>query len=216
MTHPIDRKIITTEAVRGILRDAGAPPIVYIDDGHPDPYGALREDLESIRSLYFTGLELRAPQCRQEVARILAAATDLRSLISLEIGGEKPTPPFFHALNIRHHGFLRHLNSFIADLEGDTSPALVRQLDVFRGVSAFENVIRMLADRWRHYFDMEPTYTITVDTFVGDKAQIGGEVRSGGFVDFAERALAVMGICKSDGTPYSRRAISAALTKVKR
>ena len=202
MTHPVDRKIITAEAVRGILRDAGAPPIVLKSEDHPDPHDALREDLEGIRSLYFTGLELRAPQCRQEVTRALAAARGLRPLVA--------------ALDIRYLRFLKQIDLLIAELEGDSSPTLIRQLDVFRGVSAFENVIHMLAELWRHYFNTKPGYTVTVDNFVEGRAQIGGQVRSGGFVDFAEQALIVMGICKPDGTHYSRRAISTALTKVKR
>jgi hypothetical protein len=36
------------------------------------------------------------------------------------------------------------------------------------------------------------------------------------FVDFAEYVLAVLGITKTDGTPYERRAIEAALTKCRR
>src|SRR5262245_46797463 len=119
-------------------------------------------------------------------------------------------------LDIRYVRFRRHIDLLIAELEGDISPTAIRLLDINRGISAFENVIRMLADRWRHYFDKEPSYTITVDSFVEGRAQIGGEVRSGGFVDFAEQALIAMGICKPDGTHYSRRAISTALTKVKR
>jgi hypothetical protein len=218
MTHPIDRKIITTEAVRRILRDAGAPPIVIKSEDHPDPHDVLREDLESIRSLYFTGLELRAPQCRQEVARTLAAATGLRFLISLEIVGKKPTARFFQALDIRHQGFLRHLNSFIAELESDSSPTLIRQLDVFhrgagKGVSAFENVIRMLADRWRHYFDEEPGYNTTVDRRSGVDFLPGGAVY-GPFIHFAERALIEMEIL-DDGRPYARSSIARALRKVR-
>jgi len=80
MSHPIERKIITTEAVRRILRDAGAPPIVTQNEDHPDPHDAMREDLEGIRSLYFTALELRSSQCRQEVVRTLAAAKVLAGL----------------------------------------------------------------------------------------------------------------------------------------
>jgi hypothetical protein len=208
MTHPIDRKAITAEDVDRILDGLDGLSGINREE--------LRADLEGIRSLYFTGLELRSKPYRQEVARTLEAATGLRSLISQEIVGKKPTAPFFFALDIRHQVFLRHLNSFIAELERDSSPTLIRQLDIYRGVSPFENVIRMLADRWRHYADEDPGYTITVDSFVDGKAQIGGEVRSGGFVDFAELALIAMGIYKDDGTRYSRRAISTALTKVKR
>jgi hypothetical protein len=38
----------------------------------------------------------------------------------------------------------------------------------------------------------------------------------GEFVDFAEYVLVVLGIRKSDGAPYGRRAIAAALTKCRR
>jgi hypothetical protein len=38
----------------------------------------------------------------------------------------------------------------------------------------------------------------------------------GEFVDFAEYVLAALGIRKSDGAPYERRAIEAALTKCRR
>lgn len=211
MTHPIDRKIITTEAIRGILRDAGAPPIVLKSEDHPDPHDALREDLEGIRSVYFASQEPRPVVLRQkETRRIVNMARALRERISIPFDA-----PLNHwpARELRDYSFVRTLDAFIAERERDLSPVSV--INICR-LSAFENVIGMLADRWRHYFDKEPTYTITVDAFVGDKAQIGGEVRSGGFVDFAEQALIAMGIYKPDGTRYSRRAISTALTKVKR
>jgi len=215
MSHPIERKIITTEAVRRILRDAGAPPIVTQNEDHPDPHDAMREDLEGIRSLYFTALELRSSQCRQEVVRTLAAAKGLRSLLapSLRLRREDGKELVAEAPDIRYLRHLKHIDSLIADLEGDASPTLIRQLDVFGGVSAFENVIRQLADRWRHYFDEEPGYTTAVDRFTGVDFQAGGAV-SGPFIDFAERALIEMEIL-DDGRPYARASIARALRKVR-
>jgi hypothetical protein len=200
MTHPIDRKVITTEAVRRILRDAGAPPIVFKSEDHPDPHAALREDLEGIRSLYFTGLELRSKGCRQEVTHALAKAKELRPLVV--------------ALDIRYFRYIKHIDSLIAELEGDSSPTLIRQLDVFQDVSAFENAIRMLADLWRQYFDQEPGYTTAVDRFSGVDFQAGGAV-SGPFIDFAEQALIAMEILNDDGRPYARTSIARALRKVR-
>jgi hypothetical protein len=198
MTHPIDRPAISAESVDRLLAVAGKT----LPDRDPqDPAGeftgghdreGLRADLESIRSLYFTSPEVRSSQCRQEVARALTAAKSLRSLIE--------------TLDIRYVRFRRHIDSLIAELEGDISPTVIRLLDIHRGMSAFDNVVHLLAVQWRHYFDQEPGYTLDM---------YREEIRSP-FIDFAEAALIEMGINKDDGAPYARASIVAALKKTRK
>jgi hypothetical protein len=126
------------------------------------------------------------------VARALRAAKGLRLLIE--------------ALDIRYFRFLKQIDSLSAELEGDISPTVIRLLDIHRGMSAFGNVIHLLAVQWRHYFGQEPGYTVDM---------YREEIRSP-FIDFAEAALVEMGIYKDDGAPYARASIVDALKKLRK
>jgi hypothetical protein len=175
---------LTSDAVDRIL--------VAINGGVPASLN--REELrnlDSILSLHRTGLELRSRSRRREITRAIDKAKQLKSQIE--------------PLGILFVRFQHDLNRLIAALEADCPPKLAKLLDIDRGVSPFENVIRILADRYRHHFDEEPGYTTGWDC---------GEV-DGRFIDFAEAALIELGIT-NDGSPYSRKSIANALSKVRR
>ena len=147
----------------------------------------LRQDLDALRSLHHTGVDLRHQPTarRQRNADIIAAATHLIKLIE----GDLALLRYTHTLQ-----------RLIADAEKAEPAALLKTLGV-SNVSAFENLVKMgLRSVFEQHFRETAGYTTDWKD---------GKVR-GGFVDFAEAALTELGI-DNDGTPYSRQSIAKAL-----
>jgi hypothetical protein len=149
----------------------------------------LLSDLEGIRSLHKTGVDLRyQPANRaQNTARIIAAAEHLKTLIKED-------------WELRRHR--AKLDRLIADAKKPFPPVLKDGLGGGQ-VSAFDNLIgTWLRFTFECHFGTEAGYT---------RDPLTNEVR-GAFIDFAAAALAELGITKL-GNPYSRNSIAMAVSK---
>jgi hypothetical protein len=165
-----------------------------------DPRDELITDVEGMRSLLRTGCELRSSPRRQHIARTIAVAEKLAEMIM----GDKVAPEA--RLGIQYLRFRQNVLDLIDELKKDYSPAVAALVGIDCGVSAFENAIRMIADRYRHFFDKEPGYSTSP---LND--QVGGP-----FIRFAEAMLAELEIHKEDGTPYAPARIKEAVKKLRR
>jgi hypothetical protein len=207
--HPIDRPAITVEEVDLALEGAGRTLPAHDPEGLGRDRDGVRADWESIRSVFFESQAARPiNERRQETQRTIDMAKALRKRLSIPFDA-----PLNHwpARELRDFSFVRRLDAFIANRERDLSPPAV--LNVY-SASAFENVVAMLADRWRYYFDEKPSYnTTTGKILAGGVVDSGGEVY-GDFIAFAEIALAAMNIHNTDGSPYSPASIARALRKL--
>jgi hypothetical protein len=152
----------------------------------------LRADLEGMRSLLRTRRELCSPLGRQQVTRAIETAEDLWMQLSL--------------LGVEYFRFRPNLRNLIDALEKDQSPALVKLLNIKRGVSEFDTAISLIADRYRHHFDAEPGYSTN---------PLNAAV-TGPFIRFAEAILVELGVYKKDGSRYAPAAIKEALKKLRR
>jgi len=196
-----DKLLADIERLRRLLHSQGDElPEDVERDLLRDPRDELRADIEGMRSLLRTGQELRSSARRQHIARTIAAAEDLCTLIM----GDKVAPEA--RLGIQYLRFRQNVLSLIDELKKDHSPAVVELLDINRGISVFENAIRMIADRYRHCFDDEPGYSTNPMN-----EEVGGP-----FIRFAEAMLAELGICKEGGAPYTPAGIKAAVLKLRR
>jgi hypothetical protein len=191
----------------------------------PAPAGidrrALLADLEGAHAIYRTGVVLRERPAEREqmVARAVAALQRGRGLLGAYIAT-------YGTLHLRRR--LAALDRVLEDIRKESSPGLNRIVGFkqSRTVSAFDNLVGGLAEIFEiHWWPEGAGYTITVDTInrKGDVIE-GGQVQ-GNFIDFACTALIELGIYKKDGdpraeppiepTPYTRKAIATAFSKVK-
>jgi hypothetical protein len=162
------------------------------------PRDELRADIEGLRSLRRTGQELRSNARRQHIARTIAAAEKLSEMIL----GDKVAPEA--RLGVQYLRFRQNVLSLIDELKKDDSPAVVELLDINQNISQLENMIDVIADRYRHYFDAEPRSSLSPTT-----AEVGGP-----FIRFAEALLAE--VYEVDKSPNRPAAIKAALYKLRR
>jgi hypothetical protein len=162
------------------------------------PRDELRADIEGLRSLRRTGQELRSNARRQHIARTIAAAEKLSEMIL----GDKVAPEA--RLGVQYLRFRQNVLSLIDELKKDDSPAVVELLDINQNISQLENMIDVIADRYRHYFDAEPGSSLSPTT-----AEVGGP-----FIRFAEALLAE--VYEVDKSPNRPAAIKAALYKLRR
>ena len=196
-----DELLADIERLRRLLRAGGEElPEEVERDLLRSPRDELIADLEGMRSLLRTDQELRSSARRQHIARTIAVAKQLSTLIL----GDEVAPEA--RLGVQYLRFRRPVLNLIDELEKDHSPAVVELLDINRGVSVFENALQMIADQYRHYFDKEPGYSTNPMN-----AEVGGP-----FIRFAEALLAELGIRKEDGSPHTPAGIKAALKKLRR
>jgi hypothetical protein len=164
------------------------------------PRDELCADIEGIRSLLRTAQELRSKPRQEHLARTLAAAQHLSSLLL----GDTVFPEA--RLGVQYLRFRPNLLNLIDALKKDYSPAVAALVGLDRGISVFENAVQMIADRYRHYFDREPGASTNPYT-----AEVGGP-----FIRFTSALLEELEVYKEDGTPYAPAAIRAALKKLRR
>jgi hypothetical protein len=187
-----------------------------VGDIQPEAKQELAEELESIRSLYLTGEDMRwkpATQ-RQGIVRITAAARLIIELIdgrrSVEVPENDGKPRKVVVLtDSQGYPWLAHhraaLNRLIADAEQGLFPPRITNAVRLNTESAFNNLVRQLYHAFAGYCEkIEPGFTTDPAT---------GEV-NGPFVALVDTALRELWITV-DGRPYSRRTIAAAITNLK-
>jgi hypothetical protein len=153
-----------------------------------------------MRSLVRTRRELQSHARRQTVARALNSAERLSTLLM----GDKLPPEA--RLGVQYLRFRQNVLNLIDELKKDCSPTVAALVGIDRGLSPFQNAIKMIVDRYRHCFDKEPGYSTSP---LND--QVGGP-----FIRFAEAMLAELDIHKEDGTPYAPARIKEAVKKLRR
>jgi len=196
-----DELLADIERLRRLLRAGGDElPADVERDLLRSPRDELRADIESMLSLLGTGQELRSSARRQHIVLTIAAAEKLAEMIM----GDKVAPEA--RLGVQYLRFRPNVINLIDELKKDYSPAVATLVGLNCGTSVFENAVRMIADRWRHFFDKEPGYSTSS---LND--QVGGP-----FIRFAEAMLAELGIHKKDGTPYAPARIKEAVRKLRR
>jgi hypothetical protein len=193
--------LVDIERLRKLLHARGDElPADVERDLLRSPRDELLADVEGMRSLVRTGQELRSNARRQHIACTIAVAENLAEMIM----GDKVAPEA--RLGIQYLRFRPNVLNLIDELKKDCSPTVAALVGIDRGLSPFQNAIKMIVDRYRHCFDKEPGYSTSP---LND--QVGGP-----FIRFAEAMLAELDIHKEDGTPYAPARIKEAVKKLRR
>jgi hypothetical protein len=194
-----DELLADIERLRRLLRAGGDElPADVERDLLRNPRDELRADIESMRSLLHTRRELQSHARRQTVARALNLAESLSTLL---MGDKLPPEARLGVQYLRHR---QKVLSLIDELKKDCSPAVAALLDINQNISQLENMVDVIADRYRHCFDAKPGSSLSPTT-----AEVGGP-----FIRFAEAMLAE--IYEVDKSPARPAAIKAALYKLRR